>query len=116
MRGRIKSLIWGLIGAFACATFLALIWGFAIVADSAQFSTAVSELGAPEYMGTLLTTQTCMGFLLTMASIRMIPPVVEVIGWRWAFATLAVGPLLGSWAMWLLKRSPQAAKLAGGRG
>ena len=100
----------------AAVTIVALIWGFAIVADSAQFSTAVSELGAPEYMGTLLTTQTCMGFLLTMASIRMIPPVVDVIGWRWAFATLAVGPLLGSWAMWLLKRSPQAEKLAGGRG
>ncbi len=97
-------------------TVIAIVWGFAIVADSAQFSSAVSELGEPEYMGTLLTTQTSMGFLLTLISIRMIPSVVDAIGWHWAFATLAVGPVLGSLAMWALLRSPAAAKLAGGRG
>jgi MFS family permease len=97
-------------------TILALVWGFAIVADSAQFSTSVSELGEGEYMGTLLTTQTMMGFLLTLASIRLIPVLVDAVGWHWAFATLAIGPALGSWAMWLLKRSPEAARLAGGRG
>ncbi len=97
-------------------TAIALIWGFAIVADSAQFSSAVSELGEGEYMGTLLTTQTSMGFLLTLVSIRMIPGVVDWIGWRWAFATLAIGPLLGSLAMLALLRSADSAKLAGGRG
>ncbi len=97
-------------------TAVALVWGFAIVADSAQFSSAVSELGDSEYMGTLLTTQTAMGFLLTLISIRMIPGVVDWIGWRWAFATLAIGPILGSGAMLALLRSPEAAKLAGGRG
>ncbi len=97
-------------------TAVALVWGFAIVADSAQFSTAVSELGAGEYLGTLLTTQTCLGFLLTLVSIRCLPLAVESIGWRWAFATLTIGPALGSWAMWRLQRPPDAAKLAGGRG
>ena len=98
------------------ATSCALIWGFAIVADSAQFSTSISELGEPEYMGTLLTTQTAVGFLLTLASIRIIPLAVDLLTWRWAFATLAIGPALGSWAMWLLKRSPEARHLAGGKG
>ena len=70
------------------ATSCALIWGFAIVADSAQFSTSISELGEPEYMGTLLTTQTAVGFLLTLASIRIIPLAVDLLTWRWAFATL----------------------------
>ena len=97
-------------------TMVALVWGFAIVADSAQFSTSVSELSEPEYMGTQLTAQTSMGFLLTLASIQLVPLAVEWVGWRWAFATLAIGPALGSWAMWLLKRSPDAVKLAGGRG
>ncbi len=97
-------------------TLVALLWGFAIVADSAQFSTSISELGEPEYMGTLLTTQTSMGFLLTLLSIRMIPGVVDLIGWQWAFATLAAGPVSGSWAMWRLSRSPEARQLAGGRG
>jgi len=95
---------------------LALVWGFAVVADSAQFSSAVSELGEQEYMGTLLTTQTAMGFLLTIVSIRLIPIAVDFVGWRWAFATLAIGPALGSWAMWRLLRSPEAARLASGRG
>lgn len=97
-------------------TVVAVIWGFAIVADSAQFSASISELAEPEYMGTQLTTQTAMGFLLTIASIRLIPVAQELVGWRWAFAFLAIGPALGSWAMWLLKRSPEAVKLAGGRG
>lgn len=97
-------------------TAITLVWGFAIVADSAQFSTSVSELAEPEYMGTMLTTQTALGFLLTIVTIRLLPPVVELIGWRWAFAPLAIGPALGSVAMWRLMRSPEAVKLAGGRG
>jgi len=97
-------------------TTVALIWGLAVVADSAQFSTAVSELGEPEYMGTLLTTQTSMGFLLTLVTIRTIPLLSESVGWRWAFAPLAIGPVVGCWAMWQLMHSPDAAKLAGGRG
>ncbi|MDH4350413.1 MAG: MFS transporter [Gemmatimonadota bacterium] len=97
-------------------TGIALVWGFAIVADSAQFSTSVSELAEPAYMGTMLTTQTALGFLLTMVTIRLLPPVADLIGWRWAFAPLAIGPALGSLAMWRLLRSPEAAQLAGGRG
>jgi MFS family permease len=95
---------------------IALLWGFAIVADSAQFSTSISELAEPDYMGTQLTIQTAMGFLLTIGSIRLMPLMTDAVGWRWSFAFLAAGPALGSWAMWKLKQSPEAAKLAGGRG
>ena len=97
-------------------TIIALIWGFAVVADSAQFSTAVSELSVREYMGTALTMQTSLGFLLTLASIRLVPILVSWVGWQWAFAMLALGPIFGVWAMWALKRSPEALQLAGGRG
>jgi MFS family permease len=100
----------------ALLTLVALFWGLTIVADSAQFSSSVSELAEPEYVGTQLTTQTSIGFLLTLASIQLMPLLADQVGWRWAFAVLAIGPVLGSWAMWLLKRSPEAAKLAGGRG
>lgn len=95
---------------------VALIWGFAVVADSAQFSTAVSELSDRKYMGTALTMQTSLGFLLTLASIRLIPVLVEWAGWPWAFTVLAAGPIFGMWAMWALRQSPAAAYLAGGRG
>ncbi len=98
------------------ATAIALVWGFAVVADSAQFSSSVSELSEPGYLGTQLTTQTSIGFLLTLASIQLVPVVQEAAGWGWAFAALAPGPALGTLAMWRLLRSPEAVKLASGRG
>jgi MFS family permease len=97
-------------------TLIALVWGFTVVADSAQFSTAVSELSDRTYMGTALTMQTSLGFLLTLVSIWLIPLLVEWVGWPWAFTMLALGPVFGVWAMWSLWRSPAAALLAGGRG
>lgn len=92
-----------------------LVWGFAVVADSAQFSASVTELSDPAYIGTALTLQTSMGFLLTMASIRLIPTLVDWVSWRWAFAFLAIGPFLGALAMWRLKRLPVAEKIGGER-
>ena len=98
------------------ATLLvAFVWGGAVIADSAQFSTAVTELAPAAYVGTALTTQTCLGFALTMASIWLIPPVVGLVGWRWAFAMLAIGPALGVLAMGRLRALPEAAGMAGGR-
>lgn len=93
-----------------------LIWGVAIVADSAQFSAAVSELCRKEYTGTALTLQTSLGFLLTLVTIRLIPPLERRVGWQWAFAFLAIGPAIGIWAMYRLRRSPAARRLAGGKG
>ena len=93
-----------------------LLWGFVIVADSAQFSTAVSELADDAYVGSALTFQTAVGFLLTLGSIQLTPILAEWVGWQWAFAPLAVGPLVGTAAMLTLRRLPEAASLAGGRG
>jgi MFS family permease len=92
---------------------IALLWGMVIVADSAQFSAALTELADEEYVGTALTMQTCLGFLLTMASIRLIPAALGFVGWRWAFALLAPGPALGIVAMYRLRRSPMAARIGG---
>ena len=94
---------------------VALVWGITVIADSAQFSTAVTELAPPAYVGTALTAQTCAGFALTTLSIWLIPPVAGALGWRWAFATLAVGPFLGVAAMARLRGLPEARRLAGGR-
>ncbi len=101
-------------GSPAILTALCLIWGFAVVADSAQFSTAVSELSDNRYVGTALTMQTSLGFLLTLFTIRLIPPLVEVVGWEWAFAVLALGPAFGLWSMWRLRGLPEAEKMASG--
>ena len=88
--------------------FLAAIWGATVVADSAQFSALVTEHGDPRYLGTALTLQTCIGFLITTVSIRLMPLLVARVGWEWAFAFLAPGPLLGIIAMMRL-RSPLPA-------
>ncbi|HLT19909.1 MAG TPA: MFS transporter [Thermomicrobiales bacterium] len=93
---------------------LVLIWGFSVVADSAQFSACVSELGDREYIGTALTLQTSMGFLLTLASIRLVPVFEEWFGWQWAFVFLAAGPAFGTLAMLRLRRLPDALRLANG--
>jgi MFS family permease len=94
---------------------LAAVWGVAIIADSAQFSTAITELSPPAYVGTALTTQTCAGFALTMITIWLVPPLVRLAGWAWAFAALAIGPALGVLAMARLRALPEAKNLAGGR-
>jgi MFS family permease len=98
----------------ALLTVLCLVWGFAVVADSAQFSAAVSELSDPRYVGTALTMQTSLGFLLTLFTIRMVPPLVDRIGWEWAFAVLALGPVFGIASMLRLRTLPAARKMASG--
>jgi hypothetical protein len=102
-------------GAPLATLAVALLWGITVIADSAQFSTAVTELSPPAYVGTALTTQTCVGFALTTISIWLLPPIVATIGWRWAFATLAVGPFLGVVAMARLRAAPESLALASGR-
>ena len=74
---------------------LAWCWGFFVVADSAQFSAMVTEVAPPHAVGTALTLQTSMGFLLTMLTIQLVPLIAGVAGWRWAFPVLALGPLAG---------------------
>jgi MFS family permease len=95
---------------------VSLVWGFAIVADSAQFSTMVTELSDQAYVGTALTLQLALGFALTIATIWLIPLLEDAFGWRWAFAFLALGPALGIAAMLRLKSLPGADPIAAGRG
>jgi MFS family permease len=91
---------------------VATIWGATVVADSAQFSSCVTELGDPQYIGTALTIQMCIGFLLTTISIELIPKVAD---WRYAFMILAPGPFLGVLAMLRLRALPEAIKIAHGK-
>lgn len=94
---------------------IAVIWGMTVVADSAQFSAAIAELAEPRLIGTVLTLQTSLGFLLTAGSIWLIAQIADEVGWRYAFIVLAIGPLLGALSMLALRRQPEAIKMAGGR-
>ncbi len=99
----------------ALLLLVAAIWGASVVADSAQFSSCVTELGDPQYIGTALTLQMCIGFLLTTISIELIPPLVRIVSWRYAFVILAPGPLFGVISMLRLRRLPEAVKIAHGK-
>ncbi|MGR3626644.1 MAG: MFS transporter [Limimaricola sp.] len=128
--GRCATTAWmmGLSGASALAigfafdgpgwllALVALVWGLTVVADSAQFSAAVTELAKPHLVGTSVTLQLGIGFALTVLAIQIMPMVAGAMGgWRWAFLVLVPGPVLGAGAMLLLRRLPEAAQLAGGR-
>lgn len=89
--------------SFVLGALLALLWGIAVVADSAQFSACVTELAPKAYVGTAVTLQTALGFLLTMITISLVPSWAERWGWTWAYVPLAIGPALGIVAMWKLR-------------
>jgi hypothetical protein len=81
----------------------------------AQFLAAVTELAEPRYAGSVLALQLAAGFMLTIVSIRLVPLVVDAVGWRYALLPLAAGPLLGTVAMLRLRRLPAALGLANGK-
>jgi MFS family permease len=94
---------------------IAVVWGITVVADSAQFSACVTELADPRYIGTALTLQTSLGFLLTTVSVRLIPLIESAVGWHYAFIALAPGPALGVFSMLRLRALPEAVRIAQGR-
>jgi MFS family permease len=115
--GRERVTVWAMATSGACALTIgwllhapailviavALVWGFSVVADSAQFSAVITEVAPPHSVGTALTLQTSLGFLLTMVTISAVPPLREAGGWPLAFGVLALGPALGIFAMTRLK-------------
>ncbi len=96
-------------GPFWALAAFTWVWGFFVVADSAQFSALVTEVAPSHAVGTALTLQTSLGFLLTMVTIQGVPAVVDAAGWAWAFPALALGPAVGIWSVGALGRG------AGGR-
>jgi len=86
-------------GSPVLVAVLGLVWGLSVVADSAQFSTIVTEEADQRFVGTSLTVQLASGFVLTVATIFFVPVIRDAWGWGWAFAFLAPGPMVGAWAM-----------------
>jgi MFS family permease len=93
----------------------ALVWGASAIADSAQFSTALTELSEDAYRGTALTFQTGIGFLLTIPPIWLTPIVADAWGWGPAFGILGIGPIFGIIAMLRLRAMPESLACAMGR-
>jgi sugar phosphate permease len=90
-----------------------IVWGIAIVPDSALYSTLVADAAPPERAGSLLTLQTALGFLLTAMTVQAAPVLAAQIGWLWVLAIMSLGPAAGIRAMQLLMRErPRDQRLA----
>ena len=94
---------------------IALLWGITVIADSAQFSAMTTELGDADLIGTALALQLGIGFAITIVSLWLTPLLAAAIGWRFAFVVLAPGPFIGTVAMLVLRRLPEAKRIAQGR-
>lgn len=95
---------------------IGVVWGFTVVADSAQFSAVVTEVGNPQLIGTALTLQLGLGFILTVPTIWLLPLAADLFrSWQWAFLILLPGPCLGVLAMLALRRLPEAERIASGK-
>lgn len=84
-----------------------VVWGASVIADSGVFSTVVSEITSPRYVGTALAFQTAIGFLLTVVTIQLLPLVASALSWQFAFLVLAPGPIVGVTALVLFRESPR---------
>jgi len=124
--GKARVARWSMLASAACAlatlavygrapvwTFaLVMLWGLTVVADSAQFSALVSEYAPAPLVGTALTFQTSLGFLLTMVTIDGVPRLAGVVGWQYAALLLIPGPLVGAAAMRALSTTPASVECA----
>ncbi|MCT8138312.1 MFS transporter [Anaerobacillus sp. CMMVII] len=116
--GRAQLTMIALVGSSLCALLIgftfgkmvwltllvAFIWGIFVIADSAQFSAAVSEFAEVEYVGTALTFQMCIGFAITIITIQALPFLQAIVGWEWVFAFLSIGPIVGIFSMEKLRK------------
>jgi len=78
----------GPLAVFVC------VWGASVIADSAMFSTLLSEVSDRRWVGTALTAQTASGFLLTTVTISVLPYLADAVTWRWTLVLLAAGPVV----------------------
>ena len=112
----VSSLVIGLFfGKPLIALLIAVFWGVTVIPDSPQYSSMVTELVEPVYVGTALTLQTAVGFLLTILSIKILPILVSVVGWSYGFTFLALGPAVGILSLLRLRRLPESEKIAMGK-
>ncbi len=81
-----------------------IVWGVAIIPDSALYSTLVADAAPPERVGSLLTLQNALGFLLTAMTVQLAPALAALIGWPWVMVMMSLGPAVGIRAMQLLMR------------
>ncbi len=97
---------------FPVVIFLAFLifWGLVVIADSPLFSTLVALNAIPEIKGTALTTVTCIGFSITIASIELMNYLATVLNQSVIFMFLAIGPVTGLFFMFSGRKQTNAGQ------
>lgn len=97
---------------------IGLIWGVAVVGDSAQYSAMVTEVTDADLVGTALTLQQAIGYTITCATVFLVPIWQKAIGWGGAFSILSPPNVLAVMTLVRLYTHPNGykAKMASGRG
>ena len=110
----------------AVAIGFGLVYGFLVSAESPVFSTALTELVTPAYLGAAMGMQSLIGYALGMISPTLFGWALDLthnwrplgsfsVDWGIAFATAGLGGVAGPIFMYLLRRLPESEKMAGGR-
>jgi MFS family permease len=105
-----------------------LIYGFAVIAESPVYSSGLSELVSPNFLGTALALRSLIGFGVGAVAPTAFGLVLDLTNsgetqkalgylpeWGWAFSMLGLAALIGPWAMWKLRSMPESMKMAGGK-
>ncbi len=75
-----------------------------VAASVLRLLVSAREVAPQHAVGTALPLQTSIGFLLTTVTIHLVPELVAIFGWPWAFPFLALGPAAGIAAIRRLSR------------
>ncbi len=104
---------------------IGLVYGYLVVAESPVFSTGLTELVAPGYLGAAMGLQSLIGYSMGMISPTVFGWALDTFRdwqilpgihseWGVAFACIGMGGLAGPFFMWMLRRTEESRKMAGG--
>ncbi len=104
---------------------IGLFYGFSVIAESPVFSSGLTEVVSPSYLGTALGLRSLIGFGAGAISPTVFGLVLDLTNsgqgsgfssnWGWAFSTLGLVGLIGPWSMFKLRSMPESLKMAGGK-
>ena len=104
---------------------IASIHSFLAIGDSSVYSTAVTELVPPRYLGAAYSVRSVIGFSagafspwvfgLVLDATRAAKPDAEVLAWGLAWCSLGAAALFGPLATLRLRQMPESRLLANGK-
>jgi MFS transporter, DHA1 family, inner membrane transport protein len=96
---------WALVAPMPLFLGWLVLWGVTVAGDSPQFSALTAANAPPQAVGSVLTLTNSIGFAISVVSIELFVRLAQTVSLAQLLPWLAVGPLLGLWAMRPLHRA-----------